>query len=199
MPLPLNPGATDVVAAVLRGRPAVLHHYDLPWQRRRFAGRAENWPPDDPAWRHVTCNQLSRRQLAARGITAVVVPPGFDVDQPAGDRAGTRAGLGLGDGERLVLHPVRAIERKATRHPRWAHPGDRAGRDRLVAALATGPVAEPDHVAVPLAIALRGIEDAIDAVRDRLVALGRRVLISERGPRTGVAELVHQLLGARTR
>src|SRR5688500_3931781 len=43
--LPLNPEATEAVAAALRGRPAVLHHHDLPWQRERFA-HVLHWPPD---------------------------------------------------------------------------------------------------------------------------------------------------------
>ncbi len=35
--LPLNPAAAAVVAAACRGRPAVLHHHDLPWQRAHLA------------------------------------------------------------------------------------------------------------------------------------------------------------------
>lgn len=111
--LPLNPGATAAVVAALRGRPAILHHYDLAWQRPRSAPRALGWPPDDPAWRHVTINDLSRHQLAERGIVATVIPPGFDVEEPPGDRPSARAALGLDDEELVVVHPVRAIERKA--------------------------------------------------------------------------------------
>ena len=109
--LPLNPAATRVVAAVLAGRPALLHHYDLPWQRDRFRHHT-GWPPDDPAWRHVTLNELSRRQLAERGIRARVVPVGVDPDEAPGDRAGTRGLLGMAPDERIVLHPARAIPRK---------------------------------------------------------------------------------------
>lgn len=109
--LPLVPAATAVVADVLRGRPALLHHYDLPWQRPRFEGVA-GWPPDDPAWAHVTINELSRTDLAGRGIEATTIRCGIDVHAPPGDRLAARAALGLGEDERLVLHPVRAVERK---------------------------------------------------------------------------------------
>lgn len=111
--LPLNPDATTVVTGVLRGRPAILHHYDLPWQRERFAHVDAGWPPDDPAWRHVVVNEVSRRQLVARGLLATVIRPGCDVDVPAGDRVGGRATLGIDDDTLLLLHPVRAIARKA--------------------------------------------------------------------------------------
>src|ERR1700719_4442031 len=36
--LPLNPPAAAALAGLLRGRRAVMHHHDLPWQRARFAG-----------------------------------------------------------------------------------------------------------------------------------------------------------------
>jgi mannosylglucosylglycerate synthase len=109
--LPLHPPATEAVVAALQGRPAVLHHHDLPWQRPHLAA-TEGWPPDDPAWRHVTINELSRRQLSERGIQAVTIRNAFATDAAPGDRDGTRAALGLGAHDRLVLHPVRAIARK---------------------------------------------------------------------------------------
>ena len=109
--LPLNPGATDAVVAARRGLPTLLHHHDLPWQRERFAD-VTGWPPDDDAWQHVTINDLSRRDLAARGIDATTIRNGFDVDEPVGDRAPTRQALGFADDERVLLHPVRAIARK---------------------------------------------------------------------------------------
>lgn len=109
--LPLNVAATEAAATTLRGRPTILHHHDLPWQRDRFA-HVSGWPPRDPAWRHVVINELSRRQLAERGVESEVIRNGFDVDVEPGDGARARAALGLSPDARLAVHPVRAIPRK---------------------------------------------------------------------------------------
>jgi mannosylglucosylglycerate synthase len=119
--LPLNPGAAQVTAAVLRGRPAVLHHHDLPWQRPQFAGYPP--PPVDPRWRHVTINDLSCRQLADRDIGSTTVYNSFALQPEENDgrpdgaddpdrRHEIRRALGVGPADRLVLQPTRAIPRK---------------------------------------------------------------------------------------
>ena len=109
--IPLSLPAARVVAGVLARRPAVLHHHDPPWQRERFAHITE-LPPDDPAWRHVTINRLTEREMADRGISATTIYNPFEIDAPPGERAGTRRLLDVAVDELLVAHPVRAIPRK---------------------------------------------------------------------------------------
>ena len=64
--IPLNLPAARAVAGRLRGRPAVLHHHDPPWQRAQWAHVTE-LPPRDPAWRHVTINRLTEGEMADAG------------------------------------------------------------------------------------------------------------------------------------
>jgi glycosyltransferase involved in cell wall biosynthesis len=108
--LPLNPEASIVVAECCKGRPTILHHHDLPWQRAHLAHHPP--PPDDPCWRHVTINALSRHQLLEHGIDAVVVYNTFDMELPRGRRSALRRALGLTDEVRLVVQPTRALPRK---------------------------------------------------------------------------------------
>ncbi|HUR49957.1 MAG TPA: glycosyltransferase [Acidimicrobiales bacterium] len=108
--IPLNPSAAAAVAQALRGRPAVLRHHDLAWQHARWE-RAGWEVPTDPAWRHVVINELSRRQLADRGVHATTAYNTFHAPR-VGRRDDTRRALGAAPGETLLLHPSRAIARK---------------------------------------------------------------------------------------
>jgi glycosyltransferase involved in cell wall biosynthesis len=110
--LPLNPAAAVALASLRAGRPTILHHHDLPWQRPQFAHHPP--PPTDDAWRHVTINKLSEAELAERHITSTTIYNTFDIDARAGDdaRQSTRLALGVDPGVRLVLQPTRAIQRK---------------------------------------------------------------------------------------
>ena len=109
--IPLNLPASRIVAATLRGRPAILHHHDPPWQRARFAHVTE-LPPDDDDWVHVVINRITQRQFTERGLASTLVYNGFDTNEPLGDRHGARAQLEIEATDVLALHPVRAIERK---------------------------------------------------------------------------------------
>ncbi len=118
--LPLNPAAADVVSAVLANRPSLLHHHDLAWQRPATIHFPP--PPDRPHWRHVTINELSRRQLAARSVPATTIYNSFAIPDEArfeaalttrGDRAEALRDLaGAGPEHPLLLQPTRAIPRK---------------------------------------------------------------------------------------
>lgn len=108
--LPLNPRASAAVAESLAGRPAILRHHDLPWQRERWVGAPP--PPDDPSWVHVTINRRSAEELRQRGVEAVTLYNTFDPDPPSGDREAMRAAIGAEQDRLLVLQPTRAIARK---------------------------------------------------------------------------------------
>jgi glycosyltransferase involved in cell wall biosynthesis len=88
----------------------VLHHHDLPWQRPHLAHLPP--PPDDPSWAHVTINELSRRELALRGISATTIYNSFDPDPVPADGVGVRQALGIPRHARLLLQPTRALARK---------------------------------------------------------------------------------------
>lgn len=104
--LPMDPAVTAMVAERLRGRPAIVRHHDLPWQRPQWRGVRV---ADDPAWAHVVINTRSAAELRARqDIEAVVLPNRFPLDgwlphEPADEPTDDRL---------VALHPVRAIPRK---------------------------------------------------------------------------------------
>jgi hypothetical protein len=127
--LPMNRAVGEAVADYLRGRPAVLRHHDLPWERAQYAD-VTDWPPDDPMWRHVTINDLARRSLLARrGIAATTVHHGFDERPPTGAaRRRPDAGCGWATARCAAAHPGH----RPQGHRRRAGP-DRGARRHLLA------------------------------------------------------------------
>ena len=115
--IPMNLPASHATAAVLAGRPALLHHHDPPWHRERFEHVTE-LPATDPAWRHVAVNRILRDELAERQIAASIIYNGFPTPQRLSAaerrhlRSDVRRSVGIGAEDLVVAHPVRAIERK---------------------------------------------------------------------------------------
>lgn len=109
--VPINLAASRTIARLLRGRPAIIHHHDLPWQLEQFRDN-DALPVDDPAWRHVTINRMTQRELGARGIESTLIYNGFDTKEPLADRNAARERYRFADDELVVVHPVRAIRRK---------------------------------------------------------------------------------------
>jgi mannosylglucosylglycerate synthase len=170
--LPMNPAVGEAVAKHLRGRPAVLRHHDLPWERAQYAHRVD-WPPDDPAWRHVTINELARRDLLERrGLGAITVYHGF-AERPSPQlRHRVRRRMGVGD-ELLLLQPTRAIPRKgiaaglglgrALSGTYWlTGPTEDGYQAELDALLAGGGV--PVRRRLPAGVSMAGAYAACDAV-----------------------------------
>ena len=170
----MNLPASRVVAAVLRGRPAILHHHDPPWQRAQWADVTE-LPPDDPAWRHVTINRLTEHAAAPTGAsrrrrsTTASTPT-----RPPGDRA-AHAGRRRRRRRRAAAaapgagHPPqgRARRHPAGRGPRRHLLADRAGRGRLrrrAAARRSPPPGAARSSGRPSGVTVADLYAACDAV-----------------------------------
>lgn len=108
--LPLNVAARDALYRVLEGRRALFRHHDLAWQR---PSSIDNDAPRNSAnWSHVTINDLSRRELAERGVSAQTIRNAFDCDPPRERRVLARSAVRVGTDDTLLLFPTRAIPRK---------------------------------------------------------------------------------------
>jgi glycosyltransferase involved in cell wall biosynthesis len=109
--LPLHPAASQALARVLAGRPAIVRHHDPPWQRERFRHLDEGLA-DDSMWLHAAVCDHTRDELVARGIRAHTLRVGVREPACAIGRAEVRNRLGVAEHETLCIHPVRAIARK---------------------------------------------------------------------------------------
>ena len=109
--LPRNIRAAAALSQELAGRPALMHHHDLPWQLPGLP-IPDPWPPTDPAWRHITINAQSEKELLNRGVPARYIPNTFDSPARPGRRNLARRLLGVEQGKWLLLHPTRALPHK---------------------------------------------------------------------------------------
>ncbi len=121
MNIPLGMAITELVAET--GIPAIAHHHDFSWERKRFLINAVQdiiqyaFPPSLPTLKHVVINSEASRQLSfRRGISNVIIPNVFDFASPPpgsnSDARKLRKELGFDENDCMVLQPTRVVPRK---------------------------------------------------------------------------------------
>ena len=120
MNIPLGLALTELIAET--GMPAVAHHHDFRWERKRFLINAVqdylkcSFPPNLRSMRHVVINSEASRQLSYRtGLSNVVVPNVFDFANPPLPPPNgklLREELGFEADDLFVLQPTRVVPRK---------------------------------------------------------------------------------------
>lgn len=121
MNLPLGLALTELIAET--SLPAIGHHHDFSWERKRFTVSAAHdllrmaFPPTLPSISHVVINSFARQQLALRaGLSSVLIPNVMEFDgpppQPDDYTWGFRKALGISQDEVLILQPTRIVPRK---------------------------------------------------------------------------------------
>lgn len=125
MNLPLGLAVTDFIEG--SSIPTIAHHHDFYWERERFAGTAVQpflrraFPPVLPGIIHAVINSAAAREVKERfGIDATIVPNVMDfsrpLPRPRRSPDESRASLGLGLDDRLILQPTRVVPRKGIEH-----------------------------------------------------------------------------------
>jgi len=120
MNIPLGMAITEFVAET--GIPAIAHHHDFRWERKRFLINSIQdylqyaFPPILSSMRHAVINSEAARQLSFRkGISNVIIHNVFDFANPPPDSPnGTklRDELGFEEDDLFVLQPTRIVPRK---------------------------------------------------------------------------------------
>ena len=120
MNIPLGMAITEFLAET--GMPAIAHHHDFSWERKRFLINAVQdylhyaFPPILESLRHVVINSAASRQLSyRRGISNVVIHNVFDfanLDTTSEKANMLRDELGFAQDELFVLQPTRVVPRK---------------------------------------------------------------------------------------
>lgn len=123
--IPLGLAVTELLCE--NGMPAIAHHHDFFWERKRFLTNAVSdylkmaFPPHLPNIRHVVISSTACDQLSFRtGISSTLIPNVMDFEnpppQPDDYAADVRRSLGVKDGELLILQPTRVVRRKGIEH-----------------------------------------------------------------------------------
>jgi hypothetical protein len=119
--VPLGIAITELLAET--GLPAIAHHHDFFWERKRFLVNAVwdylnmAFPPHLPNIHHVVINSSAGNQLSLRtGVSSMLIPNVMDFDNPPPPRdeysADVRESFGIEDDELLILQPTRVVKRK---------------------------------------------------------------------------------------
>ena len=123
--IPLGMAITEVISET--GIPAIVHHHDFFWERKRFLVNAVweylnmAFPPHLPSIQHVVINSAADDQLSLRtGISSTIIPNVMDFDHPPPPiddySSDIREAFGLTDEELFILQPTRVVKRKGIEH-----------------------------------------------------------------------------------
>jgi glycosyltransferase involved in cell wall biosynthesis len=121
MNIPLGMAITEFLAETCM--PAIAHHHDFSWERKRFLINAVQdylqyaFPPILRCIRHVVINSEASRQLSYRkGISNVIIHNVFDFKNPPpasnSKSRMLRKELGFSDKDLFILQPTRIVPRK---------------------------------------------------------------------------------------
>ena len=125
MNIPLGLALTEVISET--GIPAIAHHHDFFWERKRFLTNAVwdylnmAFPPHLPSIKHVVINSSACNQLSLRtGISATIIPNVMDFETPPAPldkyAATAKRDIGIEDDELFILQPTRIVLRKGIEH-----------------------------------------------------------------------------------
>ena len=126
MHIPLGIAMTEFLAET--EMPAIAHHHDFYWERKRFLVNAVSdllemaFPPiTDDSVQHVVINKAAQEELAWRkGMSSIVMHNVFDFENPAPGiddySRDLREEIGIGKDDFMVLQPTRVVARKGIEH-----------------------------------------------------------------------------------
>jgi len=105
------------------GMPAIAHHHDFYWERKRFLNNCvwdvlnAAFPPTFECIEHVVINSSAAHQLAHRtGMSSTLIPNVLDFSEPPEEpdeyAADVRESFDIDEDELFVLQPTRIVPRK---------------------------------------------------------------------------------------